>query len=75
MLVVSSQRRRGVVDSVGKRRTREFQSEPSAHFGWVESLSLWRGAHFFKVQSGPSALLGWVESLLPWPGAHFENAK
>ena len=21
------------------------QSEPSAHFGWVESLSLWRGAH------------------------------
>ena len=21
-----------------------MQSEPSAHFGWVESLSLWRGA-------------------------------
>ena len=21
------------------------QSEPCAHFGWVESLSLWRGAH------------------------------
>ena len=34
---------------------------PSAHLGWVESLSLSRGAHFvLRAKSEPSAHLGWV---------------
>ena len=28
----------------------KMQSEPSAHFGWVQSLSLWRGAHFANAK-------------------------
>ena len=26
------------------------RSEPSAHFGWLKSLSLWRGAHFERAK-------------------------
>ena len=33
------------------------QSKPSAHFGWVESLSLWRGVHF-ESKVNPLQTLG-----------------
>ena len=41
--VTLTQRDRSRCGAVHILRTR---SEPSAHFGWVESLSLWCGAHF-----------------------------
>ena len=62
------------------------QSEPSAHFGWVGSLSLWRGAHSEITLGGSNrARCGAVHILICalcvsrmlslWRGAHFEIAK
>ena len=58
------------------------RSKPSAHFGWVESLSLWRGAHFAKAKRTLCAL--WVGqicgavrilSMRNEPSAHFGWVK
>ena len=62
-------------------RTQYFQacapmSWQAQHFGWVDSLSQWRGALFENAKgmhSEPSAHFGWVESLSLWRGAHFET--
>ena len=42
----------------GARRILSVRSEPSAHFGRVKSLSLWRGAHFEHAKWALFAL--WV---------------
>ena len=49
-----------------------MRTEPPVRVGWVELLSLWRGAHF-EAQTEPSARFGWVESLSLWRGARLET--
>ena len=68
--VTLTQRDRSRCGAVHILRTR---SEPSAHFGWVKSLSLWRSVHFANAKRTFCAL--WVGQIaLAWRGAHSQHA-